>query len=206
MSSSKRRGDQRQLLIDLGIQFFSYKGFHGTGLKELLAAGNVPKGSFYNYFDSKEGFAAEVIEVHTDQTIQIFDEIAAAHAEKPPPERIRAVFAELQRIHEEAEWLRGCLLGNLAAEFSSNSPACASAIQAGVNKWLDRLEAEFAEGQQRGEVRTDLPASALAAQFWNAWQGATLEMQYQRSGAALGRTVDLMLDHFIASRNELATA
>ena len=38
------------------------QGYHGTGLKEILDAVQIPKGSFYNYFGSKENFAAEVIQ------------------------------------------------------------------------------------------------------------------------------------------------
>jgi TetR/AcrR family transcriptional regulator, transcriptional repressor for nem operon len=37
------------------------QGYHGTGLKEILDAVRIPKGSFYNYFGSKESFAAEII-------------------------------------------------------------------------------------------------------------------------------------------------
>jgi len=33
---------------------FSEHGFHGIGLKDILSAVNIPKGSFYHYFESKE--------------------------------------------------------------------------------------------------------------------------------------------------------
>ena len=38
------------------------QGYHGTGLQEILDAVNIPKGSFYNYFWSKENFGAEAIQ------------------------------------------------------------------------------------------------------------------------------------------------
>ena len=37
------------------------QGYHGTGLQELVQRVGVPKGSFYNYFESKEAFRAGVV-------------------------------------------------------------------------------------------------------------------------------------------------
>ena len=39
---------------------FLSHGYHGTGLSEVLASVHVPKGSFYNYFESKDAFVAAV--------------------------------------------------------------------------------------------------------------------------------------------------
>ena len=38
------------------------QGYHGTGVKDIVDAAGVPKGSFYNYFDSKEAFAIAALE------------------------------------------------------------------------------------------------------------------------------------------------
>jgi TetR/AcrR family transcriptional repressor of nem operon len=32
-------------------------GFNGCGVQDITAAAEIPKGSFYNYFASKEDFA-----------------------------------------------------------------------------------------------------------------------------------------------------
>lgn len=37
------------------------KSFHSVGLAEILAAVQVPKGSFYHHFSSKEQFGVELI-------------------------------------------------------------------------------------------------------------------------------------------------
>jgi len=194
------------VLIDLGIAYFSRQGFHATGLKELLAAGDIPKGSFYNYFDSKESFAAEVIAAQSAQSIELFDSVALEHASEPAIERLRAVHRSLTELHEQTNWSQGCLLGNMAAEFASSSELCAAAVDTGVESWRVRITELFAEGQIAGEVRTDVSASDLAFLFWNSWQGALLAMQYQQSGDGLSRTVDLALDHFVAAQPSLANA
>ena len=43
-------------ILDCGERLIANKGFVGVGLSEILSTANVPKGSFYHYFSSKERF------------------------------------------------------------------------------------------------------------------------------------------------------
>jgi len=51
------KDDVRDHLVEVGLQTFRAGGYNHTGVKDLVAAADVPKGSFYYYFDSKEDFA-----------------------------------------------------------------------------------------------------------------------------------------------------
>src|ERR1700748_773854 len=53
--------DTRTKLLEKGGDLLSRMGFNATGVQEITAAAGVPKGSFYNYFDSKEAFAVAVL-------------------------------------------------------------------------------------------------------------------------------------------------
>ena len=57
----KQKDINRENLLNHGVALLMQQGYHGTGLQEILDAVQVPKGSFYNYFGSKENFAAEII-------------------------------------------------------------------------------------------------------------------------------------------------
>jgi len=70
-------------------------------------------------------------------------------------------------------------------------------LRRGTDEWLSRASALFAEGQERGEVRQDMTPTELASQAWNAWQGALLKMQFERSGDSLEETIDLALDRLV---------
>ncbi|MFQ5727810.1 MAG: TetR/AcrR family transcriptional regulator, partial [Salmonella enterica] len=48
--------DTREHLLATGEQLCMQRGFTGMGLSELLKTAQVPKGSFYHYFRSKEAF------------------------------------------------------------------------------------------------------------------------------------------------------
>lgn len=43
---------KKDKLLDQGVTLFLEKGYHATGLKEILDTVQLPKGSFYTYFNS----------------------------------------------------------------------------------------------------------------------------------------------------------
>ena len=65
------------------------KGYSATGIEEVLRSVDVPKGSFYHYFPSKEAFGAALIDSYATyfspaEARQLLPERAA-----PPLERLR---------------------------------------------------------------------------------------------------------------------
>ena len=46
--------DVKLHILRTGQQLIACKGFAGVGLTEMLKAAEIPKGSFYYYFESKE--------------------------------------------------------------------------------------------------------------------------------------------------------
>ena len=66
MNRAARSEDTRTRLIEGGMALFGQKGYNATGIKDITDAAGVPKGSFYNYFASKEDFGAEIIRSYAD--------------------------------------------------------------------------------------------------------------------------------------------
>jgi len=77
----------------------SARGFNATGVQEITAAAGVPKGSFYNYFDSKEAFAVAVLTDYWDAVVAEFGPILDDR-NAPPLSRIARYFAGLAEFHE----------------------------------------------------------------------------------------------------------
>jgi len=109
----------REKLLDQGVNMLMAQGYHGTGLQEILDAVRIPKGSFYNYFDSKEAFCAEVIEYY----IEPFIVQLQSHLQNPNADGLTALkvyFNELISELEKNQFTGGCLLGNLMGELDDN--------------------------------------------------------------------------------------
>ena len=56
------RTNTREEIIRKGAELIHAQGFEATGLKQILHAASIPKGSFYFYFKSKDDFGLEIID------------------------------------------------------------------------------------------------------------------------------------------------
>ena len=197
MPKPNKKEFNRESLLNQGVVFFMNQGYHGTGLQEILDAVNVPKGSFYNYFSSKEEFGAAVIQHY----IEPFISRLSLHLQQSGSDALGAIrryFDELIVELEENKFKGGCLLGSLMGEIGSTSDVCQQSLQSAIARYRDLLQSGLAQAQQQGSVRTDKTSAEMADLLINAWQGALLRMQIEKSSAPVKQCCqDLLNDFFI---------
>ncbi|MGZ8201476.1 MAG: TetR family transcriptional regulator C-terminal domain-containing protein [Methylosarcina sp.] len=198
MNATSQKRFNRDNILNRGVSLLMQQGYHGTGLKEILDAVQIPKGSFYNYFDSKESFAAEVIQHYIEPFIQQLD----GHLNNREFDALTAIkryFDELIVALEKADFKGGCLLGNLMGELGDTSELCQNSLQTAVHRYRDLLKSGLETAQAEGTVRTDKPAEVMADQLVNTWQGALLRMKIEKSSEPLKQCCrDLLDDYFRA--------
>lgn len=168
------------MLLDQGVTLLLEKGYHATGLKEILDTVKIPKGSFYTYFSSKEQFAAEVIDHYIEPYIQHLDK----HLQNPQLDALSALklyYAELIAIVAENGFKGGCLLGNLMGEIGDTSSLCRESLLKAVRRYSDLQALALQTAQQQGVVRQDRDAISMANLLFNSWQGALLRMKVEQS-------------------------
>ncbi|MGH8684237.1 MAG: TetR family transcriptional regulator C-terminal domain-containing protein [Nitrosospira sp.] len=196
MPKSAKKELNRENLLTQGVTMLMGQGYHGTGLQEILDAANIPKGSFYNYFGSKENFGAEVIQHYIDPFITQL----TAHLQQSDIDALGAIqlyFDELIGELEKNEFKGGCLLGNLMGEIGDTSDVCRKSLQSAVNRYRDLLKSGLAKAQQQGTVRLDKSAEEMADLLLNTWQGALLRMKIEKSSAPVEQCCrDLLGDFF----------
>jgi TetR/AcrR family transcriptional regulator, transcriptional repressor for nem operon len=172
--------DVRRRLLAAGLDLVHGRGFAASGVKDVTDSAGVPKGSFYAYFASKEAFAAAILEHYwadiEERILPILEE------EGPAQERVTRFFHALADEHEDADFLLGCLIGNLSLELGGSSDATRDQLASILGRWDAALAACVRSGQRRsGGVRTDLDAEELASSLIEAWEGAALRGKVSRS-------------------------
>jgi TetR/AcrR family transcriptional regulator, transcriptional repressor for nem operon len=195
MTNPSQKQINRNNLLAQGVSILMQQGYHGTGLKEILDAVQIPKGSFYNYFGSKENFAAEVIHHYIEPFINQL-EAYLNQSEFDALSAIESYFNELIAELEQAEYKGGCLLGNLMGELSDSSELCQKALQQAVHRYRDLLETGIQKAQSQGAVRTDKTALEMADLLLNSWQGALLRMKVEKSSVPLHQCCQNLLGDF----------
>jgi TetR/AcrR family transcriptional repressor of nem operon len=182
----------REKLLEKGVALLMEQGYHATGLQELVQAAGVPKGSFYNYFPSKEAFSAEVVKQYIEPFIEQLD----AHLAREGQSGADALQSYFRALIEEAERRRfkgGCLLGNLIGEVGDTSDLCQASLRQAVHRYRDKLSQGIARAQKEGHFRTDIKAEEMADFLVNAWQGALLRMKIERSVRPLTQCCEMLL-------------
>jgi len=196
MPPTKPKQLKKDKLLDQGVALLLEKGYHATGLKEILDSVQIPKGSFYSYFGSKEQFAAEAIRHY----IEPFIERLSRHLQDPERDglaALKAYYDELIGEVSQTDFKGGCLLGNLMGEIGDTSSLCRDALSEAVARYGDLQTQALQRGQRQGSVRQDRSAKNMADLMLNGWQGALLRMKVEQSIEPLQAVCrDLLDDYF----------
>ncbi|MDO9235120.1 MAG: TetR family transcriptional regulator C-terminal domain-containing protein [Aquabacterium sp.] len=197
MPRTAHKTDTPHRLTEAGYSLFSLQGYNATGIQQITDLAGVPKGSFYNHFESKEVFAEQIIRNYAT----LVDSVWLSSMQEAPNDAllaIRQLFKNFTQHHEDAG-CQGCLVGNFAAEVSESSPACRAALASVLCAWHHRLADLISQAQTAGSVRADISAQTLSAFFWDAWQGALLRTKIEHSTRPLKDVVATMLNTLFAT-------
>lgn len=198
MTHSDKTAPTKEALLQEGIQQLAENGYHGTGIKKILDAVSVPKGSFYNYFDSKEAYVAEIIGEYNRQSMALFDQVTAT-SKATAVEKLEILYTHMLKRYADAHYQKGCLVGSLAAEIGHSYELCQTAMQLSVNNWQTRLVSLITLAQQEGSIRTDLEPEAIAEVLWSTWEGVLLKMQIDGHADTAKRVLSVLFKQLLVS-------
>ncbi len=194
MARPRRSEDTRRKLLDEGVTAFIKQGYHGTGLKDVLDKVKVPKGSFYNYFESKEDFGAQVVRHYSQRLADQLDQ-ALATADSNALSALKRFFRQMIRGFEEKGFRQGCLVGNLGGELE-DSAVCRQAMRDALLGLRNRFRNTLLLAQEQGTVRDDISAADLADFLLNAWEGSIIRMKIDRSVKPLKQCIKMIVDDY----------
>jgi TetR/AcrR family transcriptional regulator, transcriptional repressor for nem operon len=177
------RHSVREQIVAAGLDTLHRRGFNATSVQDITTAAGVPKGSFYNHFESKETLGAEAVLRYLEGSRA---RLAVLRDTKlPPVSRLRAYFEDLGQSFERSRYSRGCLLGNFGAELSDQSPLIRERVARAFASWSEIIAKVIAEAQAAGAVSTHFPPETLAGFVINGWEGALLRAKVDKSRAPL---------------------
>jgi TetR/AcrR family transcriptional repressor of nem operon len=178
------RQDTREHLVRTGVAVLTEKGYSAVGIDEILRLAQVPKGSFYHYFGSKEAFGQALIAAYAGYFADKLDRWFL-NTSVPPLQRLRDFIDDAKAGMARHAFRRGCLVGNLGQEMGTLPESFRAQLQMVFLDWQSRTAACLAAAQRAGEISPQLDCSALAHFFWIGWEGAVLRAKLERSPEAL---------------------
>ena len=176
--------DTREHLLATGERLCMHRGFTGMGLSELLKTAEVPKGSFYHYFRSKEAFGVAMLERHYAG----YHQRLATHfasGEGNYRDRVLNYYQETLNQFCQQGIISGCLTVKLSAEVCDLSEDMRTEMNKGASQIMTLLAQALENGRREGCLTFSGEAEATAQVLYSLWLGANLQAKMARSSTPL---------------------
>ena len=194
----------REHLVDVGLGLMHQNGYNATGLTDILKAADVPKGSFYHHFSSKEDFAAAVLERYVMRAKE--HAVAILNDERIPPlKRLRRYFKDLVKVAGQAGPIPGCMMGRLTLEIATESPLLRKRLSGSFDHWQDVIAAVIRQAVAQKELPAGTNAESMAGFVLNSWEGALLRSQAEKSDAPLETFMRYVFDELLTQKSKRKT-
>ncbi|WP_193323369.1 TetR/AcrR family transcriptional regulator [Erwinia endophytica] len=178
------RYDTREHLLITGEQLCIQRGFNGMGLIELLKVAEVPKGSFYHYFPSKEAFGVAMLERYFAIYHQRLHEYLEDH-QGNQRQRILDYYQQSLTTFCQDHSFAGCLSVKLSAEVCDLSEPMRIALDNGSKALMSTLSIALERAEQQGSLQLSVPPETCAQNLYMLWLGASLQSKISRDNRPL---------------------
>jgi AcrR family transcriptional regulator len=183
----RKRAETRERIFRAAMQRFAQRGFFETTVEDITDAADVGKGTFFNYFPSKEGVFNVLSEIQLGKVAEL--RTAAESGKATVRDLLHGFF---HRIAEEPGRSRELTRSLLAAHTSQGVRKITTGMMA---RGREHLAAIFALAQSRGEVRRELKPADLAFIFQQTVFGTLMLWSMQKEGA-LAPWLNRSFEHF----------
>ena len=160
----------REKLSGSAAALFQRFGYARVSIRDITSSIDIPKGTFYNHFRSKEALASAILSEHFNALMEAFGQGGSEAAGA----RLRRHFESIAPSTKEPRPSPLPLISTLAAEGPALPSALALQIAEGVRLWTNKVAALISLAQAEGQIDAKEAPDLLAALFIDCWQGAMI--------------------------------
>lgn len=173
----RHRAEVRERLYGAALNLFLTRGLEETTIQDITEAADVGKGTFFNYFSSKE----DILLTFNERQTELFERALTAVREgrKTAKQAIEDLCVEVSGWTPTLVYNVICAIGSRAdvrQRYAQN-----------LETRRQRMEQLVALGQEGGEVRTDRSAQEIAQAFQEFAWGTLLIWSLRGAGAFSAR-------------------
>jgi AcrR family transcriptional regulator len=178
----RRSAETRERLFRSALELFAQQGFAETTVEDITEAADVGKGTFFNYFPSKDHILLAFGEMQLSK-LESAIELSRSSGE-PMPEFLRSLGVRMTQEPTR----NPAIIRALLQAYLSTTPVRAAMMD--LQRRVHALHTQMIQlGQERGEIRDDLPAAEIAYVFrqtifgtlliWSLYGDATLHSRIE---------------------------
>ncbi|MBI3723275.1 TetR/AcrR family transcriptional regulator [bacterium] len=174
--SAKRepRTGARERVLQAACHYIELQGFQEASLNDILSMAGVSPSNFYYHWKSKDDLGLSVVRQLTEGLEERIVRGILEDASRSPLGRIRAWVEETRKKLAEHGCTRGCPFGRLSSELSESHPMFRKELERAFTLLRSAVEACVREGQEQGEIRSEVEPAHASSLLIAAVQGLLL--------------------------------
>jgi TetR/AcrR family transcriptional regulator, transcriptional repressor for nem operon len=189
------RSTYDKLIQSAGLLFQDY-GYVAVSIRDIVSAVHVPKGTFYNYFASKETLAVSIVE---QQFRNLYSPLPQSD-DGDIRRKLRLYFHAVSSLPQQKGLCPLRLLGTLAAESLVLPPLLRTQVVSGIGNWSDDLAKLLSSAKDHGELNAVSAPSLLANVLVSGMLGAAIQAKCHVSVVPLQAFAEFALDCVLLSK------
>lgn len=151
----RRKERTHRRLLEAADVLFLEKGFEATTVEEVAAMADVAKGTFFNYFESKEALLVALLSQHINRVLEDVPGVG-----QPAPVRVRLLLAQIWTVFRPYLHLIHRLFAyNMARPVDQRTPPISLAVS-------QLLREGQAQGLVRAEVDVEIAGVFIVMYFF----------------------------------------
>lgn len=186
MNRELKKALTRQRIKEAALSLLAEQGYETTTIEQIAKLAGVAKGTFFNYFASKDELICDL------QTVFVMNEVAKLK-DKPGPliPRMRMVLFQLvQQLPHNKSVTRALFQAILGS-----GPALEEHNQL-IGQIMESIVPLIAQGQENGELRKDMPAEMISQLAVQTYFGALIVWSMSDEEEGINEQIALTFDLF----------
>ncbi|WP_196889255.1 TetR/AcrR family transcriptional regulator [Aureivirga sp. CE67] len=185
----------KQELLEIGLELFSTKSYHATGIREITKKAGVPTGSFHYHFKNKEDFALSILDYFFTNKLERETKIVT-NSSLNSKEKLIELFEIMIQYHTENSQgpigFNGCIIGNLGQELCNQSTPISEKINSIYESITETITNLLEAGQKDASVNSKISSENLARFIFDAYEGALLRRKIEKTDAATANFIKIL--------------
>src|SRR5262245_347880 len=178
--------DTRTRMLETTARLLQLRGYHGTGLNEILAESGAPRGSLYFHFPGgKDQLVLEATRLSVERVTRHRREVLAQAAS--PAEALRAFAEGLAALLSETDYRLSCPIAPIVLDGTSELAELAALSKQTFEEWIGLLRDAF--------IKAGIPkkrANGLALLAQSSFEGLlVIARAYRDTGPILETAEEL---------------
>jgi AcrR family transcriptional regulator len=171
----RKDAEVKRAFFESAMELFREKGFDATSVDEIASKVGYSRATFFNHFGNKKGIFRYYGQI-LSQSVEVL--LTRADATLSPLERVREILFSMAR---EADARREDL--KIVFLHSHSDPDYLTGPTSARRRIAEAVTGLFEEAKSEGQIRSDMPAEALAFHSLSLYNGAIMALVWDLAGA-----------------------